>query len=140
MRSRWANSIARRPRLSQTPERICSISASDFSGKAIRKFSRPILCSLSFGPTLRISPAAKSDILCGSVQRSILMVPTATLPSTASRKALGTRMRIGSAASERDDDLAEHLPGLEPFEPALELLKRHFHVDHGLHAGGHLVE
>ena len=61
--------------------------ASDFSGKAIRRLSRPILCSRSLGPTLRIRLPAKSDILCGSVQRSILIMPTAALPSTASRTA-----------------------------------------------------
>ena len=33
-RSRWANSAPTRPRLSQTPRRIASISAADFSGNA----------------------------------------------------------------------------------------------------------
>src|SRR5258708_5308547 len=50
-------------------------------------------------------------------------------------------MRMASAAiSERDDDLAEHLPALQPLEPALDLAEREFAVDHRQHAAGHLDE
>src|SRR5215470_3336026 len=40
-------------------------------------------------------------------------------------------------ALERDDDLAEHLAALEPSEPALELGKRHFRIDHRKKARRH---
>src|SRR6202049_488666 len=45
-----------------------------------------------------------------------------------------------AAISEADDDLAEHLPALQPRQPALDLIERELAVDHREHAAGHLGE
>src|ERR1700692_2701707 len=50
-------------------------------------------------------------------------------------------MRMTPATiSEPDDDLAEHLPALQPRQPALDLAERELPVDHRQHAAGHLGE
>src|ERR1700680_5191500 len=45
-----------------------------------------------------------------------------------------------AAISEADDDLAEHLPALQPRQPALDLAERKLAVDHRGEAAGHLGE
>src|ERR1700726_972991 len=50
-------------------------------------------------------------------------------------------MRMTPAmTSKTDDDLAEHLPALQPRQPALDLAERELAVDHRRHAAGHLGE
>src|SRR5260370_19094040 len=49
-------------------------------------------------------------------------------------------LMVCAAISEADDDLAEHLPALQPRQPALDLAERELAVDHRKHAAGHLGE
>src|SRR5713226_1704811 len=151
-RSIWANSAATRPRLSQTPRRMLSISAADFSGKAAARLARPMLCSLRLGPIVRMTRPEKSAICFRLVARMARSIPTASHPSTASAVALACRRTrwvrplvgvMDSArgrSSKRDDDLSEHLPALEPCQPALEVGERNFGVDHRQKAVCHLGE
>ena len=53
MRSSWEYSAPVRPRLSQTPSRIFSISAGVFSGKAAARLRRPTLLTPRRGPKVR---------------------------------------------------------------------------------------
>src|SRR6476646_8483768 len=147
-RSIWANSAATRPRLSQTACRISSISAEDFSGNAAARLARPMSCSLSRGPSLRMKPPAKSDMPVRLVARIARNMPTARRPSVSSaaaltccpaRSALDVVMDgARGGASKRDDDLTEHLPAFEPRQPALELGERNLGVDHRQEAVRHL--
>src|SRR5262244_1239953 len=132
-RSMWANSAATRPRLSQTPRRIVSISAGDFSGKAAARLARPTMC-------LRL------------VARIVRSTPTASEPSAPSTPALRCRRTrwartpdfvIGDArggSSKGDDDLSEHLPAFDPRQPAFEVGERNLGVDHRQQAVRHLGE
>src|SRR5262247_2685458 len=151
-RSMWANSAATRPRLSQTPRRIASISAGDFSGKAAARLARPISCSLSLGPSLRMKLPAKSAMCLRLVARIVRSIPTASAPSAVSTPALTCRRTrwarapdfvIGDArggSSKGDDDLSEHLPAFDPRQPALEVGERNLGVDHRQQAVRHLGE
>src|SRR5215475_6082697 len=151
-RSMWANSAATRPRLSQTPRRIASISAGDFSGKAAARLARPISCSLSRGPSLRMKLPAKSAMCLRLVVRIVRSIPTASDPSAVSTPALICRRTrwaraldfvMGGARggrSKRDDDLSEHLSAFEPRQSALEVGERNLGVDHRQQAVCHLGE
>src|SRR3984885_10191413 len=136
--SRCANSIAMRPRLSHTPPRMVSISASDFSGNASRRFSRPSRCSLNSGPILRISAPAKFAMRRRSVCLMAPSRPTVRAPATLSSK--GLKLCRIKNASKQDDDLAKNLPAFEPRQAALEFGERHFGVDHRIHPRRHLGE
>src|SRR6516164_3498060 len=151
-RSMWANSAATRPRLSQTPRRIVSISAGDFSGKAAARLARPILCSFSLGPSMRMKLPAKSAMCLRLVARIVRSIPTASDPSAVSTPALTCRRTrwarapnfvIGDArggSSKGDDDLSEHLPAFDPRQPALEVGERNLGVDHRQQTVRHLGE
>src|ERR1700730_11390724 len=151
-RSIWANSAATRPRLSQTPRRISSISAEDFSGKAATRLARPMRCSLSLGPSVRMTRPARSAMCFRLVARSTRSVPTASHPSAASAPALAYRgvrwarplaggiSRARGGSSKGDDDFSEHLPALQPRQPALEIGERNLGVDDRQKAVRHLGE
>src|SRR5215510_9342760 len=147
-RSIWANSAATRPRLSQTPRRMVSISAADFSGKAAARLARPIRCSFSRGPKLRMKPPAMSAMRLRLVVRMTLSIPTASHPSAATAAALAGGAKPFDAvmanarggSSERDDDLSEHLPAFESRQPALEIGERNLGIDHRREAARHLGE
>ncbi len=64
--SRCENSAPRRPRLSQTPAIMVSISAGDFSGNAAVRLARPIFCSRVIGPTRRRIRPNRFAVLIGS--------------------------------------------------------------------------
>ena len=68
-------------------EDVVSISASDFSGNAARKFSRPIRCSLNDGPILRIKPPAKFAKRGGRYACAARSSPTVSAPATLSSRA-----------------------------------------------------
>ena len=74
----------RPPRVRDCPKRRAgsfSISAGDFSGKAAARLARPIRCSLSHGPSVRMKPPAKSAMRLRSVARIVRSIPTASDPS-----------------------------------------------------------
>src|SRR5499426_579256 len=149
-RSMWANSAATRPRLSHTPSRIVSISAADFSGKAAARLARPRRCSLSRGPSRRMTPPARSAMCVRLVARIARSAPTASRPSAASAAAFALRPArsakrldavMGGArgrSSKGDDDLSKYLPAFEPLEPALEIGERNLGVDHRQQPASHL--
>src|SRR5262245_5922718 len=100
MWSRWANSAPMRPRLSQTPARIFSISSGDFSGKAAFRFSRPMRSSRRRLPMNSAALPKKFAVLSGSNRRvmrksAIVMPPTAASLTglTASRRRALRRRR-----------------------------------------------
>src|SRR5262245_53913675 len=146
----WANSAATRPRLSHTPSRMALISAADFSGKAAARLARPMRCSLSRGPSRRMTPPARSAMRVRLVARIARSAPTASWPSAASAATLAFRPArsarrldavMGGArsrSSKGDDDLAEHLPAFEPLEPALEVGEGDLGIDHRQQAARHL--
>src|SRR3954469_10550471 len=136
MRSICANSAATRPRFSQTPPRMFSISAGDLPGKAARRFSRPTLCSGNPGPTIRIRPPAKFAMRLRLMRRRTASVPTTSQPRTRSKPRLSGSsvfdlLRRAIAWLERHDDLAETLSAFEPLQPFLELRERYLGIDDG---------
>src|SRR6516162_6213726 len=146
-RSMWANSAAMRPRLSQTPRRMVSISVADFSGKAAARFAWPIRCSRSRGPTARMKDAARSDMRLRSTartarsadrQRSEQRVGSRFQRSRSAAGAHKDHARLAVAGSEADDDFSEYPPAFKPRQPAFELSKRDFGVDHRQEPGCHL--
>src|SRR5580700_1804549 len=148
MWSRWAISAPTRPRLSHTPRRIVSISASVFSGKAARRLARPVRCSGSHGPMVRMI-APPTLLIATRLQRwdnassAVAARPATTLASDL--KALPIRNRmcrllLMAPASQAQDHFAEHLASFDPREAALEIGEFHLGVDHRQHAAGHLGE
>src|SRR5262249_55742105 len=146
-----ANSAATRPRLSQTPRSITSISSADFSGKAAARLTRPIRCSLSFGPSPRMKRPARSAMCLRFVVRIARSMPTANDPSAASMPDLTcvcTRwasileggMRACSGSSKRDDNLSEHLTAFHARQSALEVGKRNLRIDRRQQTFCHLSE
>src|SRR5262245_9043956 len=139
-RSMWANSAATRPRLSQTPRRIASISSADFSGNAAARLARPIRCSLSFGPSPRMNRPAQSAMCLRLVMRIARSMTAASDPSAASTPALAWRctrwasileggMSACSGSSKRDDNLTEHLTAFHARQSALEVGERKLRID-----------
>src|SRR5437660_1901723 len=150
-RSIWGNSAATRPRLSQTPRRMPSISLADFSGKAAARLARPIRCSLSFGPSRRINRPPRSAICLRLVVRIARSMTAANDPSVASTPALTclcTRwasvlergMRACGSSSKRDENLSEHLTAFHPRQCALEVGERNLHIDYRQQTFCHLGE
>src|SRR5262249_28202069 len=140
-RSMWANSAATRPRLSQTPRRIASISSADFSGNAAARLARPIRCSLSFGPSPRMNRPAKSAICLRLVVRIARSITAASDPSAPSTPASAWRctrrasvlekgMRARNGSSKTDENLSEHLTAFHARQCALEVGEPNLHIDH----------
>src|SRR5580704_18557253 len=141
MWSRWAISAPTRPRLSHTPRRIVSISASLFSGKAARRLARPVRCSGSHGPMVRTMAPPTLLIQTRSqrwdnARRTVAARPAARLANDfsllpAARRTLRQVLFIAAfhswrrpahgARSEGHDHFAEHLASFEPGEAALEI-------------------
>src|SRR5229473_8107437 len=145
MWSRWAISAATRPRLSHTPRRMVSISAAPLSGKAARRLSRPVRCSGSHGPIVRMKAPATLLTAMRSQRRMPASSSATSHPATAFAAALRrpniNRRHCSQVMSlEVHDDLAEHLPGFEACEAALEVGKRDLGVNHRQQAAGHLGE
>src|SRR5215470_7771014 len=113
MWSRWANSAPMRPRLSQTPARILSISSGDFSGKAAFRFSRPMRSSRRRRPMNSAARPKKFAVLSGSNRRvtrksAIVRPPTAaslTGLSASRRRALRRRRSRRFIARRRRERL-----------------------------------
>src|SRR5215204_2890351 len=103
------------PRLSHTPVRIVAISAGDLSGNAAARLARPMRCSGSHGPTIRISPPKKFAMRLRSMQRTIQNTPTVTPPRRRylSCRSIKAEFRVCAIASQtpkkRHDDFHEHL-------------------------------
>src|ERR1700752_473360 len=114
MWSRWANSAPMRPRLSQTPARIFSISSGDFSGKAAFRFSRPMRSSRRRRPMNSAARPKKFAVLSGSNRRvmrksAIVMPPTAaslTGLTASRRRALRRRRSRRFIAGRRPEGLS----------------------------------
>src|SRR6185369_3681108 len=140
----WANSAPTRPRLSQTPRRIVSISAGDFSGNAAVRLARPIRCSGSHGPTPRITRPARFAMVPTSTSRMTRSSCTVRKPNTASpvRRSHDPRLRLPPAIGglELDHDLAEHLAAFQPRDAAFKIGEAEFGVDDGEEAVRHLGE
>jgi hypothetical protein len=118
----------------------------DLGRRFLRKggggLSRPIRCSLSRGPSLRMMPPARSAMRLRLVARIARSIPTASHPSAVSAATLTFRPArsarrldavMGGArgrSSKGDDDLPEHLPAFETLEPALEVGEGNFGIDH----------
>src|ERR1700736_6768107 len=146
-----ANPTTERPRLSQTPLRIRSISAAGLSGNAATRLARPTRCSGSQGPSRRMNHPQKSAVRRRLVSRIARMTVSVSQPIPVSNIGANRRRRARArgccgmpmasvAVSEADDDLAEHLPALQPRQPALDLAERELAVDHRQQAAGHLGE
>src|SRR5437588_5326688 len=126
-----------------------SISDSDFCGKAAARLARPMRCSLSRGPRVRMNAAATSAIDLRSMARIVCSAPMASQPSSVSMVALSSRpacgalreiMRAGCRASKTDDDLPEHLPAFKAGQSPIEFGKRDLGVDHWQEPARHLGE
>src|SRR5262249_60249415 len=118
-------------------------------GKAARRLARPARGWARIGPRRGKSARKRSGDRSRSRRRVSLCRPTASRPAAASMSHFeprANRLLKGwnckairrSAPSERDDDLAEHLPALKPRKAALEVGERDLSVDHRPHAPRHL--
>ena len=105
----------------------------DFSGNAAARLARPMRCSGSHGPTVRISapPTFGHASRIDQPDRAQRMRPRGS--RARHRRCAAAAIRVFDAAREpcrcgleRDDDLAEHLPAFQPREAALEIGERRF--------------
>src|SRR5215831_12300670 len=130
---------------------MVSISASLLSGKAARRLWRPVRCSGSHGPAVRMKAPAMLLTAMRSQRRmaassSATLHPAAAFTACLRRSNIHRRPRcqvLGEVLGqvmilEIHNDLAEHLPGFEAREAALEIRKRNLGVDHRQQSAGHL--
>src|SRR5215212_256075 len=144
---RCAYSVPVRPRFSQAPRTMASISSALLSGNAARALAMAMRCCRSHGPMRRAHQPPISLDASGPIERpmanSVRTRPT--MPASAARAAT-VGYRIGFmesgvwAASERHQNLAEHVAGLQPLQPLRVIAEREHRVDHRRDPGGHLVE
>src|SRR5262245_20899931 len=132
-----------RPRLSQTPRRIASISAGDFSGNAAAKLARPIRFSGNKGPTVRIIAPATFPIVSGLVRRNSFSIPIVTVPIAELAARLVARfrrrtIRLITDASKLHNDFAEYLTTFEPRQASLKICQFDFGIDNRSHSGSDL--
>src|SRR5258707_8700869 len=124
---------------------MVSISASPLSAKAARRLSRPVRCSGSHGPIVRMKAPAILLTATRSQRRmpassSATSDPATTFAAALRRPNISRRHCSQVMVLEVHDDLAEHLPGFEAREAALEVWKGDLGVDHRQQAAGHLGE
>src|SRR5262245_56285354 len=129
-----------RPRLSQTPRRIASISAGDFSGNAAAKLARPIEFSGNRGPMVRMNRPAIFPIVSGLVRRNsfsraIVTVPIAELAARLVARFRRRTIRLIADASKLHNDFAEYLTAFKPRQATLKICQFDFGIDNRSHSG-----
>src|SRR4249919_401240 len=129
-----------RPRLSQTPRRIVSISVVDFSGNAAVKLARPIRFSGNNGPTVRMNQPAIFRIVSGLVRRNSFSRPIAPAPTAELAARLVARLRrrtirLIADASKLHNDFAEYLAAFQARQAVLKICQFNFGIDDRGHPG-----
>src|SRR5262245_26370222 len=130
-----------RPRLSQTPRRIVSISAGGFSGNAAVKLARPIRFSGNKGPTVRMNHPVMFPIVSGLVRRNsfsrpIISMPIAELAARLVARLMRRTIRLIADASNLPDDFAEYLTAFKARQATLKICQLNFGVDDRGHSRG----
>src|SRR5690349_21688980 len=129
-----------RPRLSQTPRRIVSISEGGFSGNDAVKLARPIRFSGSKGPKVRMNQPVMFPIVSGLVRRNSFRRPIVTAPIAELAARLVARfrrrtIRLIADASKLHDDFAEYLTAFKARQATLKICQFNFGIDNRSHSG-----
>src|SRR4029078_3441385 len=130
-----------RPRLSQTPRRIASIAAADFSGNAAIKLARPMRFSGKNGPTVRMNRPAIFPIMSGLVRRDsfrrpIVVTPTAELAARLVARFRRRTIRLIADASKPHNDFAEYLTAFQSCQTTFKICEVNLVIDDRGHSNG----